>query len=55
MTKRMNFTQNYNNQSKHQGSVWNPESARERKKNAEKNDFLMFGSVAVENIKENQT
>ena len=35
------------------GSVWNPESTRERKKNIKENDFLMFGST-VENIKENQ-
>ena len=35
------------------GSVWNPESTREWKKNDKENDFLMFGST-VENIKENQ-
>ena len=31
------------------GSVWNPESTREKKKNAKKNDFITFG-FTVENI-----
>ena len=35
------------------GSVWNPESSRQRKKNSKENDFFMFGFI-VENIKENQ-
>ena len=35
------------------GSVWNPGSTKERKKNVEENDFLMFGSK-WKNIKENQ-
>ena len=38
---------------RHYGSVWNPESTRERKKYNEENDFLLFGST-VENIKEYQ-
>ena len=35
------------------GSIWNPESTRERQKNIKENNFLMFGSI-VKNIKENQ-
>ena len=35
------------------GSVWNPESTRERKKNSIENDFLMFG-FTIENLKENK-
>ena len=31
------------------GSLWNPESTREREKNTKKNDFLIFDS-RVENI-----
>ena len=37
----------------HYSSVWSPESTRKRKKNAEENDFFLFGST-VENIKENR-
>ena len=56
----MHFDMNYNHSrilfllfNIYYGYVWNPEIARERKKNSAENYFLMFG-FTVKNIKENQ-
>ena len=36
------------------GSIWDPESAMEKKKNTKKNYSLMFDFITMENIKEYQ-